>query len=142
MAWQILPTRFDSSQPRRRLTRLLFLCPRSPHLWCPSSGALPGERPELAGLGQMLTLQQQLLPAVARNQGVAVLVNAMLEVLARQHKRWSTGSSAASWNAWLPHGVLVSIEHKRFIAQSISVDFSRRKSFPPMYFILKRRVLQ
>tara|TARA_B100001142_G_scaffold75505_1_gene76157 strand:+ start:430 stop:576 length:147 start_codon:yes stop_codon:yes gene_type:complete len=43
---------------------------------------LPGGRPELAGLGEMLALLQQLLPDVARHQGAAVLINPMPKVLA------------------------------------------------------------
>jgi len=43
---------------------------------------LPGGCPELAGLGEKLALLQLLLPDVARHQGVAVLINAMPEVLA------------------------------------------------------------
>ena len=45
-------------------------------------GALPRWSPQIAGLGQMLTLLQLLLPDDASNQGVAVLVHAMPEVLA------------------------------------------------------------
>ena len=60
----------------------LFLCLGSPHLRSPACSALPGGCPELAGLGQMLTLLQLLLPDVARHQGVAMLVHAMPEVLA------------------------------------------------------------
>ena len=67
---------------RRRLTRLLFLCLESTHLRCPAFSALPGGCPELASLGQMLALLQQLLPDVARHQGVAVLIDPMPKMLA------------------------------------------------------------
>ena len=55
---------------------------RSPHLRCPAHRALPRRSPQLAGLGEMLALLPLLLPDVARHQGVAVLINAMPEVLA------------------------------------------------------------
>ena len=35
-----LLTRFGSSHPRRRFSRLLFLCLDSPHLRCPTGSAL------------------------------------------------------------------------------------------------------
>ena len=60
----------------------LFLCLGSTHLRSPACCALPGGRPELAGLGEMLALLQQLLPDVARHQGAAVLINPMPKVLA------------------------------------------------------------
>ena len=61
----------------------LFLCLGSTHLRSPACSALPGGSPELARLGQVLTLLQQLLPDVARNQRVAVLVHTVPEVLTR-----------------------------------------------------------
>ena len=48
----------------------------------PSLLCFAGGRPELAGLGEMLALLQQLLPDVARHQGAAVLINPMPKVLA------------------------------------------------------------
>ena len=48
----------------------------------PTSSALLGGFPELAGLGEMLALLQLLLPNVARHQAVTVLINAMPKVLA------------------------------------------------------------
>ena len=44
---------------------------------------MPGGRPELAGLGEMLALLQQLLPDVACKKRVAVLVHTVPEVLTR-----------------------------------------------------------
>ena len=75
--------------PRRRLSRLLFLCLGLPHLRSPTGSALPGWCPELAGLGQMLALLQLLLPDVASHQGVTVLIHAMPEVLAGHRKKYS-----------------------------------------------------
>ena len=60
----------------------LFLCLASTHLGCPACCALPGGHPELASLGEVLALLQQLLPDVARDQGAAVLINPMTKVLA------------------------------------------------------------
>ena len=40
-----------------------------------------GGCPELAGLGQVLTLLRFLLPDVVSNQGMGVLIHAMPEVL-------------------------------------------------------------
>ena len=68
--------------PRRRLSRLLFLCLESTHLRCPACSALPSGCPELARLCQVLTLLQLLLPDVARHQGVAVLIDPMPKMLA------------------------------------------------------------
>ena len=61
----------------------LFLCLGSTHLRSPACCALPGGRPELAGLGEMLALLQQLLPDVACKKRVAVLVHSVPEVLTR-----------------------------------------------------------
>ena len=53
-----------------------------PRLWSPAHLLLPRRRPELALLLQVLALLQLLLPEVAAQQGVAVLIHPVGEVLA------------------------------------------------------------
>ena len=57
--------------------------PGSANFGRPACSALPGGRPQLAGLSEVLALLQQLLPDVARHQGVAVLIHPMPKVLTR-----------------------------------------------------------
>ena len=68
----------------------------------PACSALQGGRPQFAGLSEMLALLQQLLPDVARHQGVAVLIHPRPKELTRHT---NTGTSAV---AQLP---LVHIAH-------------------------------
>ena len=72
---------------QQQLLSNLSLCPltsstRSASLGCPAHFLLPGRCPELAALLQVLALLQLLLPEVAAHHRVAVLVNAIGEVLA------------------------------------------------------------
>ena len=61
--------------------RWAFLCLP---LWCPADFLLPGRCPEPAPLSKVLALLQLLLADVAAKKRVAVLVNAVCEVLADQ----------------------------------------------------------
>ena len=54
----------------------------STRLWCPAHLLLPRRRPELALLLQVFALLILLLPEVAAQQGVAVLIHPVGEVLA------------------------------------------------------------
>ena len=64
----------------------------SAHFGRPACSALPGGRPQFAGLREVLALLQQLLPDVARHQGVAVLIPPHAESAGTPNKHWNIGS--------------------------------------------------